>query len=224
MKYLKLTSLFLFVAVLFSACSRYDGSVVGPTTVTTTQTKLKVINTATNFTSLSAKINNNSPQILAFENLLPYQTLPSGVQKMLVKTPDGTDSLHHENNLSNNVAYTWFIIDGAPLSVLPAVDNLDIPANGKAKVRISNFTNVDTINIKITGGDNLITGINNGAVWGYASVNSGTYNLEIRDFSDDKLLYSANGVTFSNQNIYDLVVSGYYGGTGLKEIRFTVYN
>jgi hypothetical protein len=223
MKYLKLTSLFFLVTVLFSACNRYDDSVVGPT-VTTTETKLKVINTATNFTSISAKINNNSPQILAFENLLPYQTLSSGVQKMLLKTPDGTDSLHHENTLSNNVAYTWFILDGAPLKVLPAVDNLEIPANGNAKVRISNFTNVDTINIKITGGDNLITGINNGAVWGYTTVSSGTYDLEIRDFSDNKLLYSANGITFSNQNIYDLVVSGYYGGTGRKEIRFTVYN
>lgn len=222
MKHIKIILLLFLVSASFYSCSRYS-TATGPE-VQTTETKLKVINTATNFPSLSAKIDNNSIHTLAFESSMPYQTLTDGLHKMLVRTPMGLDSMHHENNLTDNVAYTWFILDGSPLYVIPAVDDLRTPANGKAKVRVSNFSNVDTIDIKITNADNLITGVNNGAVWGYTVVNNGTYDLEVRNHSTNALLYSATGVTFSNQAIYDLVVTGHSEGTGQKEIRFTVYN
>lgn len=222
MKHTKIILYLFLVSTSLYSCSRYD-TAIGPE-ITEIHTQLKVINTATNFSSLSAKIDNNSAQLLGFENLIPYQPLSSGVHKMLVKTPNELDSLHHENNFSDKTAYTWFILDGSPLYVIPAVDDLQIPANGKAKVRISNFSNVDTIDIKIANSDNLITGVNNGAVWGYTVVNNGTYDLEVRNYSTKELLYSAAGITFSNRSVYDLVVTGHSEGTGQKEIRFTIYN
>jgi hypothetical protein len=222
MKYIKIIALLFVISIFFNACSRYSDA-VGPE-VTTTESKLKVINTATNYSSLSAKIDNNSIQTLSFESLIPYQTLTDGVHKMMVKSQNNGDSLHHENDLTNGTAYTWFILDGTPLRVLPAVDNNTAPASGKSKVRVSNFSNVDTIDIKIAGSDNLITGVNNGAVWGYAAVNSGTYNLEIRTHSTGELLYTGYNIDLRNQGIYDLVVTGYKGDFGQREIRFKLYN
>jgi hypothetical protein len=156
---------------------------------------------------------------VAFGSATEYAPIAAGDHQIqFVPTGEGTDAalIDEEKEFDSGAALILAAVNNLSDIELKQYDvDLDAVDEGKALVRAINVApDTEGLNVSVTGGDELFSGLDFNDVSDYEDQDPGVYDLDIgRD--DEQPLASATGVEFLEGHVHDLFILGSSEGTEL---------
>lgn len=158
---------------------------------------------------------------LLFAQSTGYVPLQSGDRDVKVRAvPTGDTVISATLNLESDKNYTVFAIDSvASIEPLVLEDNLAAPAAGKAHVRFVHLSpNAPPVDVAVTGGPVLFGDVTFREFQGFAPVDAGTYNLEVRLAGQSTVVLPLPNISLTAGTIYTVYAKGFVGGTGAQAL------
>jgi hypothetical protein len=158
---------------------------------------------------------------LLFAQSTGYVPLNAGDRLVKVRAvPTGDTVISATLPLLAGRDYTVFAINSvANIEALVLEDDLSTPAAGKAHVRFVHLSpNAPAVDVAVTGGGVLFGDATFREVQGFAPVDAGTYNLEVRLAGQSTVVLPLPGITLSAGTIYTVYARGFVGGTGSQAL------
>lgn len=124
----------------------------------------------------------NGDSIIAYNDTIPYRFVNSGILNVTVKKNISSITYISKNLEIGSGQYYSFFIAGKPDSAtyVAIQDNMTKPAAGKAKLRFINLIpDSKPLDIRINEGSSLFTGQAFKSYTDFASIDPGTYNLQV---------------------------------------------
>lgn len=152
---------------------------------------------------------------LAFGSVTDYAPLKAGDYKVqIVPTGQSPDNAVVSKDITVDAGQAYIIAVENPLKDIKAEIykiNLDAVKPGKARVRaIHASPDAGKVDIAITGGDKLFTGLSQGDTSDYKDVDAARYSFDVRG-DKDRVLFTATGVEIAEGNVYDIFAIGQVG-------------
>ena len=174
---------------------------------------IRVINASPGSPAIDVLINGQPlVQSLAFGAPSSYAPLKAASYKLQV-VPSGQPAenaiAEKDFDASSGSAYIVSIVN--PLNDIKVnVDevNLDALDTGKARVRVFHDSpDAGTIDVAVTGGDTLFSGLSSGDKSDYKDIDAGTYSFDIRG-DNSTTLSTVSGLDIQAGNAYDIFAVG----------------
>lgn len=193
-------------AVLISSCKKDPD----PVPIVYGDAKISVTNTATGSNAQDFYQNDTkiSTTAVAYGETSPFLTVKAGRSTISFKnngTTVTTATLSLNPGLETNASYTVFYytnLAGTGIITGGGIDNAP-PATGKVKIRFANFgaALTNTLNISVTGGTNILTGLGFGNMTnGYATIDANS-GLDVT-VSNSGIIVPVPGANFVSGKIY----------------------
>jgi hypothetical protein len=174
---------------------------------------IRVINASPGSPAIDVLLNGQPlVQNLAFGAPSSYAPIKEGSFKVQV-VPSGQPAenaiAEKDFDASSGAAYIVSIVN--PLKDIAInVDTVKLDAvdSGKARVRVFHDSpDAGKIDVAVTGGDTLFSGLSNGDKTDYKDIDAGTYSLDIRG-DNDTTLSTATGLDIQAGQVYDIFAVG----------------
>ncbi len=155
---------------------------------------------------------------LSFKTVTPYLTVPAGSHHVQVFAsgtgPSGKAVIDTTVFLKN--AWDYTVVAANKLANITAFvlhDNNPPPPSGKAEVRVVHASpDTPAVDVAVTGGAVLSSGLQPNAASDYLTVPAGTYNLEVRAAGTTTAALKLPGVTLAAGKIYTVYAEGLLSG------------
>jgi LPXTG-motif cell wall-anchored protein len=152
-----------------------------------------------------------------FKGVTAYAMLSPGMHNFQIVPAGATEPVVIEADLDLQPETDYTILAVNTLdSIEPVVlvDNNGLPAEGKAHVRFIHASpDAPAVDIAVTGGPVLFSGIPFKGVGDYLPVDAGTYDLEARVSGSDTVALSLPGITLQEGTVYTVYAMGFAGGS-----------
>ncbi len=158
---------------------------------------------------------------LAYPTATAYINTTSGLHTLKANTTGTANSLITEElNLTPGKTYSVFVANLlATIEPIVVEDDLSAPAAGKARIRVAHMVpDGPAANLEILNGVNVFASIGNTtfkSVSNFIEVDAGTFDLQLRDATNDVILLGPVPVTFVDGKIYTYVLYGQVGNTSV---------
>ncbi|MEN9933888.1 MAG: hypothetical protein RLZZ387_467 [Chloroflexota bacterium] len=142
-----------------------------------------------------------------------YLDLPAGSYDIMVVPAGATEpavidakGVTIEAGKAYTIAATGNLADIEPTIL---IDNLATPAAGQAHVRVIHFSpDAPAVDIRVKGGDALLSDLEFPDATAYTPVPAGSYDLEVTPAGQTTVVLPINGVQFEAGKIYDVFAVG----------------
>ncbi len=200
----------LIAAVTFSACGEDD-----PVSSDPGKANVMAIHASPDAPGVDVYVDNKLAQEnLTFPNNTPYIEVDAGTRNVRVNVYNSQITVFNENlPFDANKNYSAFAIDRAiNLDALLLIDDLTAPASGKSHIRFINLSpDAPAVNITYSDGIIIFADVDFAEVIDFTSIDSGTYNLQVRDAAINNLiLLELNGISLQEGKIYTVFTQGFY--------------
>lgn len=159
---------------------------------------------------------------LSMGDISEYVSLPGGshVVQLVPAGTDGPALLSIERTLEIDQAYTLVAANRLD-SITPLVfeDDKSWPRTGRAHVRLVHLSpDTPALDVRVVGGSPWFYNVSFGENGGYASIDVGTYDLELRVAGTDTVLKTVRGVTLLAGATYTLFPVGLTSGAPALDV------
>lgn len=152
---------------------------------------------------------------LAFRGISEYASLGAGAATLTLSPGDAPSPLAHlAVDLAPGATYTAVAVGGpGALQAFLLLDDNRAPPPGQARVRFVHASpDAPPLDVALAGCGPLFSAIPFRGAGSYASVDAGTYALELREAGSDRVLLSIPGMSFDTATVYTLYAVGSAAG------------
>ena len=209
-------------SLLAVGCSDDDDN--NPMTNNTPQpASVLVVHASPDAPGVDILIDNAAPAVqdLDFLENTGYVELPAGTRNVKVNVANTTTTVINANlDLQSGLNYTVFAVNTvSSIEPLVLVDDLTLPAAGKAHVRFVHLSpDAPAVDIAVTGGPVIFPNVAFKGYQGFAPVDAGTYNLEVRVAGTTTVALPLPGITLQAGKIYTVYAKGLLSGAGTQAL------
>jgi hypothetical protein len=209
----------LAMVAFLGACSDDDDDSPMSSTTPPANASVLIVHASPNAPGVDIYVDDAGPAVtnLQFPANTGYVTLPSGTRNVKVNVNNTTTTvINADLTLDPNQNYSVFAIDSVTsIEPLVLVDDLTAPASGKAHVRFVHLSpNAPAVDVAVTGGGAVFPDVEFREFQGFAPLDAGTYNLEVRLASTSTVVLPLPGITLEAGKIYTVFAKGFVGGSG----------
>lgn len=208
----------LALGLFATACSDSDNNPTAPTQPTAS---VLITHASPNAPGVDIVVDNaGSPAVtnLQFPANTGYVQLPAGTRNVKVNvTGTSTTAINADLALEAGKVYSVFAIDSvARIEPLVLVDDLTAPAAGKAHVRFVHLSpNAPAVDVGLANGGATVFGnVAFKEFLGFAPLDAGTYDLDVRVANTATVALPLRGITLEDGKIYTVFAKGFLGVTG----------
>jgi len=159
---------------------------------------------------------------LGFTANTGYVPLTPGEYNVKVNAANTTTTVINENLALDPAAnYTVFAVDQlSEITVLVLADDLTTPASGKAHVRFVHLSpDAPAVDIALAGGGAvLFPNVSFTEFLGFAPLDAGTYDLEVRVAGTSTVALPLPNITLQAGKIYTVYAKGFLAGSGAQAL------
>lgn len=168
-------------------------------------------------------VDNGSPAVqdLMFPENTGYVSLNSGTRNVKVNVANTTNTvINADLDLNPNLNYSVFAVNTVSnIEPLVLVDDLSAPASGMTHVRFVHLSpDAPAVDVAVTGGPVLFGNVSFKEYQGFAPVNAGTYNLEVRLAGTSTVVLPLPGIALQAGKIYTVFAKGLVAGAGSQAL------
>lgn len=169
---------------------------------------------------------NRAIQGLAFGNATDFVSLPAGTHQVAVtpaNQPIGSAVIDTPLTLQAGMAYEVAAV-GKLANIAAQVYPVDLSplAAGKARVRVVHASpDTPAVDVAVTGGPVLFSNVSFPNGTDYATVDAGTYNLDVRPAGTSTVALALRNVSLKASTVYDVFAIGLSGDKSLKPLILT---
>ena len=208
------------LALVATGCSDSDN----PTNPAPTSANVLVAHASPDAPGVDIYIDNGAtPAVtnLEFPMNTGYVALPAGTRNVKVNAHGtATNVINADLTLVAGKNYSVFAVDSLS-SIEPLVleDDLTAPAAGKAHVRFVHLSpDAPAVDVAVTGGPIVFANVAFKGHQGFAPVDAGTYDLEVRVAGSASVALPLPGTTFEAGKIYTVFARGFLGGLATQAL------
>ena len=150
-------------------------------------------------------------QAVKFADVTGYIALTAGDHTLTLQLPGQTAAQAFTSKLmvSAGKAYTVAAAKQSEMRVQVIEDDLSVPANGKARLRLTHLSpDAPAVDLEVVGGQSLFTGIGFGQNSGYKMVDAGVYNLRAVAAGEATVFIQLPNTRLQAGKIYDVFAVG----------------
>ena len=156
---------------------------------------------------------------LTYPDNTGYLTVKPGTRNLKVNVTGTTTTVIDANlKLQRNTSYTVFAT-GAVANIAPLVlvDDLSLPAAGKAHVRFVHLSpDAPAVDVAVQGGPVVFGNQAFRQSTPFTPLAAGTYDLEVRLAGTNTVVLPLPGITLEAGKVYTVFAKGFVGGTGAQ--------
>jgi len=148
-------------------------------------------------------------------------SLNSGTRNVKVNVANTTNTvINADLDLNPNLNYSVFAVNTVSnIEPLVLVDDLSAPASGMTHVRFVHLSpDAPAVDVAVTGGPVLFGNVSFKEYQGFAPVNAGTYNLEVRLAGTSTVVLPLPGIALQAGKIYTVFAKGLVAGAGSQAL------
>ncbi len=194
----------------------------------TGQARLRAVNTSPDAPPLNLLVDNSVfASNLPFKGVTPYSAVSAGSHTLQWATVDASQTLTSTTaTLDAGTDHTMIAVGrfGSIQQMLLTDDNT-LPGSGQARVRFVNTSpDASPLDLAVTGGGALFSGIPFQGVGNYITVNSGTVSLDLRitTTTGTTQTVSTSTVTLNERSVYTIFAVGLLNGQPSLQILLTL--
>jgi hypothetical protein len=182
-----------------------------------------VVHASPDAPAVDVLVDNGSPAVqdLMFPENTGYVALNSGTRNVKVNVANTNNTvINADLNLNPDLNYSVFAVNTvSSIEPLVLVDDLATPASGMTHVRFVHLSpDAPAVDVAVTGGPVLFGDVSFKDYQGFAPVNAGTYNLEVRLAGTSTVVLPLPGIALQAGNIYTVFAKGLVAGTGSQAL------
>jgi len=205
------------LAMVAVGCSDDDNPVSNNSSPRTAQAL--IVHASPDAPAVDIVVDNGAPAVedLAFPTNTGYVALTSGTRNVKINVANTpTTVINSDLTLVPGTNYSVFAVNTvSSIELLVLVDDLTAPAAGKAHVRFVHLSpDAPAVDVAVTGGPVLFGNVSFKGYQGFAPVNAGTYNLEVRLAGTSTVVLPLPGIALQDGKIYTVFAKGLVAGTG----------